>query len=75
MLSFKPKFSLSSFTFIKNLSSYSLPSAMSVMSSAYLRLLIFLPEVLNPAYASYSPAFLKMYSAYKLNKQGDDIKP
>ena len=28
-----------------------------------------------PAYASSSPAFLTMYSAYKLNKQGDNIQP
>ena len=28
-----------------------------------------------PACASSSPAFLKMYSAYKLNKQGDTIEP
>ena len=42
MLSFKPTFSLSSFTFIKRLFSSSL-SAIRVVSSAYLRLLIFLP--------------------------------
>ena len=42
------------------------------MSSAYLRLLIFLPAILIPASASSSPAFLMMYSAYKLNKQGDN---
>ena len=41
MLSFKPTFSLSSFTFIKRLFSSSLP-AIRVISSAYLRLLIFL---------------------------------
>ena len=41
MLSFKPTFSLSSFTFIKRLFSSSL-SARRVMSSAYLRLFIFL---------------------------------
>ena len=35
----------------------------------YLRLLIFLPAILIPACASSSPAFLMMYSAYKLNKQ------
>ena len=35
-----------------------------------LRLLIFLPAILIPACASSSPAFLMMYSAYKLNKQG-----
>ena len=40
MLSFKPSFSLSSFTFIKRLFSSSL-SARRVVSSAYLRLLIF----------------------------------
>ena len=40
MLSFKPDFSLSSFTFIKRLLS-SLLSAIRVVSSAYLRLLIF----------------------------------
>ena len=48
MLSFKPTFSLSSFTFIKRLFSSSL-SAIRVMSSAYLRLLIFLPAILIPA--------------------------
>ena len=39
MLSFKPTFLLSSFTFIKRLFSSSLLSARSVVSSAYLRLL------------------------------------
>ncbi|KAB0386653.1 hypothetical protein FD755_001609 [Muntiacus reevesi] len=38
-------------------------------------LLIFLPAVLIPACASSSPAFLMMYSAYKLNKQGFVISP
>ena len=75
MLRFKPTFSLSSFTFIKGLfSSFSL-SAIRVVSSAYLRLLIILPEILIPACASSSPAFHIMYSAYKLNKQGDNIQP
>ena len=73
MLSFKPTYSLTSFTFIKRLFSSSSLSAIRVVSSAYLRLLIFLPAVLIPAYASSSPAFLMMYSAYKLNKQGDNI--
>ena len=41
MLSFKPAFSLSSFTFIKRLFSSSSLSAIKVVSSAYLRLLIF----------------------------------
>ena len=72
MLSFKPAFSLSSFTF-KRLFSFSLLSAIRMLSSAYLRLLIFFPEILIPAYASSSPVFFMMYSAYKLNKQGDNI--
>ena len=62
MLSFKPTFSLSSFTFIKRLFSSSL-SAIRVVSSAYLRLLIFLPATLIPACSSSSPAFHIMYSA------------
>ena len=75
MLSFRPTFSLSSFTFIKRLLSYSLLSAIKVVSSAYLRLLIFLPANLIPACASSSSAFLMMYSPYKLHKQGDNIQP
>ena len=46
MLSCKPTFSLSSFTFIKRLFSSSLLSAIRVVSSAYLRLLIFLLAVI-----------------------------
>ena len=62
MSSFKPTFSLSSFTFIKRLFSSSSLSAIKVVSSAYLRLLIFLLAILIPACASSSPAFLMMYS-------------
>ena len=51
MLSFKPTFLLSSFTFIKSLLSSSSLSAIRVVSSAYLRLLIFLPAILIPACA------------------------
>ena len=46
MLSFKPAFSLSSFTFIKRLFSSSVLCAIRVVSSAYLRLLIFLTAIL-----------------------------
>ena len=46
-LNFKPVFSLSSFTFIKRLFSSSSLSAIRVVSSAYLRLLIFLPATLK----------------------------
>ena len=48
MLSFKPTFSLSSFTFIKRLFCSSSLSAIRVVSSAYLRLLIFPPAILIP---------------------------
>ena len=75
MLSFKPAFSLSSYTFLKRLFSSSSISAIRVMLSAYLRLLIFLLTILISACASASLAFLMMYSAYKLNKQGDNIQP
>ena len=64
MLSFKTTFSLSSFTFIKRLHNSSSLSAIRVVSSAYLRLLIFLPAILIPVCASSSPAFHIMYSAY-----------
>ena len=67
-LNVEPTFSLSSFTFIKRLFS-------SSSLSAYLRLLIFLLAILIPACASSSSAFLTMYSAYKLDKQGDNIQP
>ena len=67
-------FSLSSFTFIKRLFSSSLLSSIRVVSSAYLRLLIFLPAILIPAYASSSLAF-HISHAYKLNRQGDNMQP
>ena len=59
MLSFRPTFSLSSFTFIQRLFSSSL-SAIRVVSSAYLRLLIFFLAILIPA--QLHPEFM-MYSA------------
>ena len=67
MSSFNPTFSLSSFTFIRRLFSSSLLSAISVVSSAYLRLLIFLPAISIPVCASPSLSFRMMYSAYKSN--------
>ena len=64
MLSFKPAFSLSSFSFIKRLFSSSSLYAIRVVSSAYLRLLIFLLAILTPAWVLSSLAFCMMYSAY-----------
>ena len=75
MLSFKPTFWLSSFSFIKRLFSSSSLSVRRMVLSAYLRLLIFHPAILIPAFASSSPVFLMMYSAYKLKKQGDNTQP
>ena len=69
MVNFKPTFSLSSFTF-KRLFSSSL-SAITVVSSAYLR---FLPAIWIPTCVSSSLAFHMIYSAYKLNKQGDNTQ-
>jgi len=69
MLSSEPAFSVSSFTFIKRLFNSSSLSAIRVVSSGYLRLLIFLPEILIPACASFSLAFYMMYSAYKARSQ------
>ena len=59
MLSFKPAFSLTTFTLIKRLFSSSSFSAISVVSSAYMRLLIFLLAILIPACDSSRPAFHK----------------
>ena len=70
MLSFKPNFNSP-----LSLSSRGSLVLLHFLSSAYLRLLIFLLAILIPACASFSPAFLMMYSAYKLNKQGDNIQP
>ena len=56
MLSFKPNFSLSSFIFVKRLFSSSSLPAIRMVSSAYLRLLIFLPANLTPACASFQPS-------------------
>ena len=63
------------FTLIKRLFISFLLSAIRVVSSAYLRLWIFFPAILIPACASSSLAFHMMYSAYNLNKQGDNIQP
>ena len=76
---FKPPFSLSSFTFFKILFlPFSISSSLSatrIVLSAYMRLLIFLLTILTTAWASSCLAFLIMYSAYKFNKQGDNMQP
>ena len=73
MLYFKPAFSLFSFTFIKRLYSSSLLSAIR-------RCIIFVSEVVGCfpqeswfQLVSSSLAFLMMYCAFELNKQGDNM--
>ena len=68
IFSCKPALSLSSFTLIKRFFSSSSLSAIRVVSSAYLKLLMFLPLILILACNSSSLAFHIMYSAYRLNK-------
>ena len=63
VLGFKLASSLSSFTFKRQFSS-SLHSAIRVISSEYLRLLIFLLTILIPACDSFNLAFHMMYPAY-----------
>ena len=75
IFSFKLALSLSFFTFIKRLFSSSSLSAIRVVSSAYLRLLIILLPILITACNSSSPASLMMCSVYRLNKQGDSRQP
>ena len=55
ILSFKPTYSLYSFTFIKRLFSCSSLSAIRVVSSAYLRLLIFLPSDVDSSLCFLQP--------------------
>ena len=68
IFSFNPALSLSSCTLIRRLFSPSLFSAIRVVSSAYLRLLIFLLAIFIPTCDSSSLALHTIYSAYKVNK-------
>ena len=63
------------FTLIKRFFSSSSFSAIRVVSSPYLRLLIFLQAVLIPACNSSSLSFHMTWSVYELNKQGDNKQP
>ena len=76
IVDFQANFSLSSFTILtKMLFSSSSLSAIRVISSAYLRLLIFTLAIFIPAYNSSRPAFHLIHSACELNKKGDNIQP
>ena len=50
-------------------------SAIRVVLSAHLRLLIFLPTILIPDCDSSSLVFCFMYSVYNLNKQCENLQP
>ena len=73
--SFKLVFSLSSFTLIKRFFSASSLSAIRVLSSPYLRLLMFLPPIVILACNSFSLAFLVMCSIDNLKIQSDNRQP
>ena len=75
IFSFKTYFSLSSFTLIKRLFSSSSLSAIRVVLSTYLRLLMFLPPIFIPACNSSSLACLMRGSVCRLNKQDDNRQP
>ena len=72
---FKPAFSLSSFTLVKRLFISSLLSAIRVVSSAYLRLLVFLPAILIPACASSSAAAAKSLQSCPTLRDRIDSSP
>ena len=73
-LSFKPAFSFSSFTFIKRLLSSSSLSAIRVLSSAYLRLLILLLAIS----IIVSPSLLNLphiYSPFHPSRSSQSTRP
>ena len=74
VLSFKLTFSLSSFTFIKRLFSSSSFSAIRMVASAYLRLLIFLPVTFIPALLGWRKHKLKSKWIKDLNVRPDSRK-
>ena len=66
---------LFSFTLVTSCRSSSLLSANRVVSSAYLKLFIFLPPILTPMSSSSKVACLMMYSLYGLNRHGERTHP
>ena len=73
-LSFKPTFSLSSFTFHQEaLYFFTFCHKGGVICIS--EVIDISPCILDSSCASSSPAFHMMYFAYKLNKHGDNIQP
>ena len=69
MLSFKAAFSLSRFTFIKRLFSSSSLSAIRVVSSMYLKLPIFLLEILHSEYIMWNARLDEAQAGIKIAKR------
>ena len=74
MLNFKPAFSLSLFHFHRESLQFHFAFCHKGRVIYISEIMVFLPAILIPACASSSPAFRMMYSAYKLNKQVDNIR-
>ena len=75
MLSFKPAFLFFFFTFINRLFSFSLLSALKVVSSHIQSYWHFSWQSCFQLELQSSLTFHMMYSAHKLNKHGDNIQP
>ena len=75
MLSFNPGLSLSSFTLIRNLFSYSSLSVISVVLPAYLRFFNTSPGNLDSSLSFIQLTFCIMYFSYKLNNLVNNIQP
>src|SRR5688572_26545387 len=75
MLKYRPACSLSFFSLLINSVRSSLIPAISVVSSAYLKLFSVLPAILTPSVASSISALLIILSAYRLNRTGDKMHP
>ena len=75
MLSGKPAFHSPFSPSSRGSFSFSPLTAIRMVSSAYLRLLLFLPTFMIPTCDSPNLACHMIYPAFKLNKQSDNIQP
>ena len=75
MLSVKPAFSLLSFTFVKRLFNSSSLSARKDSIICISKVIDISPRNLDSILYFFQPGICMMYSAYQLNKQGDNIQP
>ena len=75
MLSFKPTFSLFSFTLIKRLFQFLFAFCQKGGVICISSVIDISPSNLDSSLCFFQLAFHMMYSAYKLNEQGDNIQP